>query len=108
MVEFRKRINEEILMEINELIIKVVENKNNNEDDDEQNDGTLILDATCAPQNISYPKDTNILNQARIETDKIIDDICYEYNIERPRTYRIKAQREFCSFSKSRRKQIKM
>ena len=104
MVEFRKRINEEILMDINELIIKAVENKNNNEEDDNQNSGTLILDATCAPQNISYPQDTNILNQARIETDKIIDDICYEYKIERPRTYRIKAQREFCSFSKSRRK----
>ena len=101
LVEFRKRLNEETMIEINELIIKTKE-----EDDNKPNgnSGTLIVDATCAPQNISYPQDTNILNEARKATDNIIDDICYEYNEERPRTYRIKAQKEFTDFSKSKRK----
>ena len=34
------------------------------------NSGTLILDATCAPQNISYPQDVNLLNEAREKLKK--------------------------------------
>lgn len=105
LVEFRKRLDEDTLIEINEMIIKNTEEENNN--DDKNNGGTLILDATCAPQNIAYPQDTNILNEARKGTDKIIDNICYEYNEERPRTYRIKAQKEFSAFSKSRKRTSK-
>ena len=92
------------MIEINELIIKIEKDGKNKPDG---NSGTLIVDATCAPQNISYPQDTNILNEARKATDNIIDDICYEYNEERPRTYRIKAQKEFADFSKSKRKNQK-
>ena len=29
------------------------------------NRGTLIVDATCAPQNIRFPQDVNILNEGR-------------------------------------------
>ena len=30
----------------------------------DENTGTLILDATCVPQNISFPQDVNLLNEA--------------------------------------------
>ncbi len=33
-----------------------------------QNHGKLILDATCAPGDIKYPTDIEILNDARIQT----------------------------------------
>jgi hypothetical protein len=33
----------------------------------------LILDASCAPADISYPTDLNLLNQGRKQTEKIID-----------------------------------
>ena len=35
--------------------------------------GKLILDATCAPADIKYPNDLGILNQAREQTETIID-----------------------------------
>lgn len=38
-----------------------------------KNRGKLILDASCAPGDISYPTDLNLLNQARKQTEKIID-----------------------------------
>ena len=33
--------------------------------------------------------------------------MCYEKNVKRPRTYRIKAQREFSNFSKSKKRTVK-
>ena len=75
LVEFRKRLTDEIIGEINEMIIEY-----NTPDDPEgkgpsgggtadsregysstENKGTLILDATCAPQNIRFPQDINLL-----------------------------------------------
>ena len=66
LVEFRKRLTAEVLEEINEMII--ADNApddppptggGNDNEESETNSGTLILDATCAPQNISYPQDVN-------------------------------------------------
>ncbi len=74
------------------------------------NEGTMILDATCAPQNIRYPTDTSLLNEARQNAEEIIDalhEICLTGG-KKPRTYREKARREYNSFSKSRRKTGKM
>ncbi len=126
MVYFRKRLTPEILGEINELIIKrAIEEQaktleNNNEDndngdsDDDQNSGTLIVDATCAPSNISYPTDTKLLDEARRNSEKIIDALHEKGVDEKPRTYRRKAKKEYQQFvrirrpnSKKIRKQIK-
>ena len=68
LVEFRKRLSEDVLNEINEMIIEYnaqksdendgndgdnnSSNDNDNTSDSSGNSGTLILDATCAPQNI--------------------------------------------------------
>ena len=71
------------------------------------NRGTLILDATCAPQQISFPQDTNLLNEARENLESIIDTICYEYNYRRPRMYRIKARKDYLSLAKCRRRSPK-
>ena len=99
LVEFRKRLTEEILGEINEMIIEFNTEKDGpddsdddsgNEDgpgrddaddaeaDEKSNEGTLIIDATCAPQNISYPQDINLLNEVRENLEGMIDQICYE------------------------------
>ena len=75
MVHFRKRLSSEILIEINELILKPIEDgaddsqadDNDNSDDNDasgsKNEGTLILDATCAPSEIKFPQDTELLNE---------------------------------------------
>lgn len=80
MVYFRKRLTPEILGEINELIVKRAKasEKNDNDHSDDgpsgpkeeknkaeessDNEGTLIVDATCAPANIRYPQDASLLN----------------------------------------------
>ena len=86
LVEFRKRLNEKVLAEINEMIIefnkptdpppkggKRSEKPSSSDDSSDspskdqpgENRGTLIVDATCAPQNIRFPQDVNILNEGR-------------------------------------------
>jgi hypothetical protein len=84
-VEFRKRITDKKLAEINELIIdynKDDEGENDHSDDsssgDSENKGTLVIDATCAPQNIAFPQDINLLNEARENLEAIISSVCYE------------------------------
>ncbi|GGA36519.1 hypothetical protein CYANOKiyG1_54450 [Okeania sp. KiyG1] len=66
----------------------------------------LIIDATCAPADISYPTDLNLLNQGRIQTEKIID-ILYEpikskFN-KKPITCRQIAIKEYLKVAKKRR-----
>ncbi|MDR3156987.1 MAG: hypothetical protein LBT69_03635 [Lactobacillales bacterium] len=61
MVYFRKRLDEETLIKINEristLLIDISATTEDDDNDDESNNsGTLILDATCAPQNIKYQR----------------------------------------------------
>lgn len=76
----------------------------------EENHGTMILDATCAPQNIRFPTDTSLLNEAREKAEEIIDELHGMGLSEgkKPRTYRQKARRKYNSFSKARKKTAKM
>ena len=110
MVYFRKRLDEETLMKINEkistLLIDTTEDSDNN-DDESNNSGTLILDATCAPQNIKYPTDTDLLNNARVRAEKIIDDVCNDNGLTKPRTYRRLAKKEYLKVVKRKRKNKK-
>ena len=61
----------------------------------------------CASQQISYPQDINLLNEARENLEAIIDTICYEYNDSRPRMYRIKARNAYLSLAKCKRRSPK-
>ena len=124
LVEFRKRISDEILIEVNEMIVKHNDKSNKNQDDNDDknnggntgsgsdqekvdNNGTLILDATCAPQNISYPQDVNLLNEARENLEAIIDRTCYEYNYEKPRLYRRNARKDYLNLAKCKKRTTK-
>ena len=66
----------------------------------------MILDATCAPSDISDPTDLGLLNQARKHTEKIID-LLYKQIKEKldrkPRTYREIARKEYLRVAKKRR-----
>ncbi len=122
LVEFRKRLTDEILGEINEMIIEF----NHPEDDppadsdtgtdDESagdidapaNKGTMMLDATCAPQNIAFPQDINLLNESRENLETIIDTVCYEYNEPKPRTYRQNARRDYLALAKRKKRSKKL
>ena len=125
LVEFRKRLDENVLAEINEMIA-AYNNPDDSSDDDSngggnsadntntendnqlacepENEGTLILDATCAPQNIAYPQDINLLNEAREKLESLIDQICDEYNFYKPRMYREKARKAYLALAKCRKR----
>ena len=116
LVEFRKRLTDEILGEINEMIIRYNHPDGpgsgsgeapKGEDKTADNSGTLILDATCAPQNIAYPQDIHLLNEARENLETIIDTVCYEYNEPKPRTYRRNARKDYLGLAKQRRRTSK-
>ena len=75
--------------------------------DTSKNSGTLIIDATCAPQNIKYPQDINLLNEAREKLEKLIKKICKEQNWYVPRTYRKQARKDYLAIAKCRKRPAK-
>ena len=129
MTRFRQRITPEMLAWVNDQVIgrKTEHDKNDDGDGDEgsgsdqadenkdeaeaeEKEGTLILDATCAPQNIRFPTDASLLNEAREKAEEIIDDL-HVMGLskgKKPRTYREKGRRKYNSFSKARKKTLKM
>jgi transposase, IS5 family len=116
MVHFRKRINLDMMTEINEIIItetksndaKEEENRDKPEQaeptekpsDEPKNDGVLIVDATCAPADIRYPTDISLLNEAREKLEMMIDKVYEQTNkaTRKPRTYREIARKKFIAF----------
>ena len=128
MVHFRKRIRPETLGEINLAIINrarkdsepsqgppaappsdqaldtKVEAQPEAQPEAEPN-GKLLIDATCTPADISYPTDLKLLNDAREKTERIIDDLhsAMPGNVSKPRTYRIKARRDFLNIALSKK-----
>jgi len=63
LVHFRKRLGAKILKEVVKRATTMTANKD--KDDSEGNKGILKVDATCAPSDIKYPTDLNLLNEGR-------------------------------------------
>jgi IS5 family transposase len=70
-----------------------------------RNEGTMLVDATCAPADVAYPTDLNLLNEAREKLEAIIDTLHAPVigQVDKPRTYREKARKQFLAVSKQRR-----
>lgn len=69
------------------------------------NQGTVLVDATCAPADMAYPTDLNLLNEAREKLEAIVDTL-HEPVIgqtAKPRTYREQARKQFLAVSKQRK-----
>ena len=116
LVHFRKRIDGELINKINKKIVKREIDKSDKEvkkkdclqekGEKIKNKGKLILDATCAPADIKYPTDLGILNQARIETERIIDNLYKPLRVKlrkKPRTSRKIARKEYLKVAKKRK-----
>ncbi|QPN71097.1 IS5 family transposase [Synechococcus sp. CBW1108] len=74
--------------------------------DPESNWGTLILDATCVPDDIPYPVDLRLLNEAREATEKIIDALFKQLQGKinrKPRCNRDKARNRFLAIIKKKK-----
>lgn len=118
---FRKYIPAKMIIEVNEYLFRNTdeETKKKEEDFDNDNDssgsssekkeeppnkGTLMHDATCAPANIKYPTDVNLLNEAREKLEELVDMLHpHTGNKIKPRTYRKKARQAYMQFSKQRK-----
>jgi IS5 family transposase len=112
MVHFRKRLTAEILQKVNEKVIAKGEEKPSQDKDDDQNNppknsGTLLVDATCAPSNIKYPQDTELLNEARENLEKMIDMLHDPAEGKKPRTYPKQARKAYLSIARKKKKSAK-
>jgi hypothetical protein len=127
MVHFRKRLNLEIVGRINEQIVKPpkesrqkeIEEKQSNKEEKEEklkekeqketepaNQGKLLLDATVAPSDIRYPTDIKLLNEAREQTEIVIDALYKQVKEQlpkKPRTYRLEARTAYLQIAKQRK-----
>ena len=80
---------------------------------EDKNWGTLTIDASCTPADITYPTDLKLLNEARESTERIIDDLCSQNSKLRkykPRYDRGRARAAFLNVAKQkkpRRRKIK-
>ena len=125
MVYFRKRLPEAVVNDCNERIvrhglnlIRAAETEEHDQDDSQggggssvcdteqnisstkaiDNQGSLLIDATCAPVDIRYPTDLSLLNEAREVTEVLIDSMYQtvrESFDHKPRTYRKQARQQF-------------
>jgi len=113
MVHFRKRLSADILKEINALIIAKSKQEDEKHDDEDkgngsgegeskegENKGTLIVDATCAPEDMRFPHDVTLLDEAKRKTGSLIDTLQKGMleGWEKPRMYRKRARKEFLTF----------
>ena len=120
-VHFRKRFTLEQLNHINETLALALHGEDQKQEascapDDKDSDqnppasgsnsGQLIVDATCAPADIRYPTDLNLVNEAREKSEQIIDTLHepLKGRMAKPRTYRQKARRLFLRCSKKRKR----
>ncbi len=115
LVHFRQRISPNLINKVNERMvermreitpIKPEKKKDSDAKNESPNRGKLIIDATCAPADISYPTDLGLLNRARVHTEKILY-ILYKQVKEKihkkPRTYRNLARKDYLLIAKQRR-----
>ena len=134
MVHFRKRLNLEIVGRINERIVKPPKESGQKEIEEKQekkeeqkkkeekleekdvekeqketepaNQGKLLLDATVAPSDIRYPTDIKLLNEAREQTEIVIDALYQQVKEQlpkKPRTYRREARTAYLQIAKQRK-----
>jgi hypothetical protein len=114
LTHFRKRFSQTSLAKINAAIAhRAVEahhagnedSQEDVEDDPPSSKGKLIVDATCAPADIKYPTDINLLNEAREKTEAIIDHL-HRFRTsptKKPRTYRQKARTAYLRVAMARK-----
>ena len=115
-VHFRKRFPVDVLKRVNEVIIEKAVKKSGKDDDNKpssgsgsqkksSNRGKLLMDATCAPADITFPTDLKLLNAAREKSEKILDVLHQSRGKghKKPRNYRIKARKAYLAVAKSKR-----
>ncbi|WP_227002721.1 IS5 family transposase [Salicibibacter kimchii] len=129
MTHFRKRISREMIDQVNAWIVEDQRSQTDGDDDDDDDDhhntpstsapsdekegkedaprthqGKLLIDATCAPADITYPTDLKLLNEAREKLEAMIDALHEPFRgtQKKPRTYRNQARQSYLSIAKQK------
>jgi len=114
LVHFRQRISPNLINKLNERMVEKIRSitpvkpekkKDSDGKNESPNRGKLIIDATCAPADITYPTDLGLLNKARVHTEKIIDILYKQIKYQttkKPRTYRNLARKDYLAVAKQR------
>lgn len=128
-VDFRKRLGIEQINEINErIMVRPIEKDQDNKGEENSSShlsqkpqpenaetsekithkGKLISDATACPQDIAYPTDLDLLNDAREKSEEFID-MLYEpgRHQKKPRTYREIARKQYLRTAQKKTKSTK-
>lgn len=116
-VEFRKRLGLEQINAINDLILRIKRDAESKADENEHDNfsentpthkGSLIVDATACPQDIAYPTDLNLLNDARKKSEELLDFVFVHSSMQiKPRNYREIARKEYLKVAQKKRKTYK-
>ena len=134
MVYFRKRLPEAVVNDCNERIVqhglKVIQASESQDPDDhsgsggesisaddrpissvrqQPNQGSLLIDATCAPVDIRHPTDLSLLNEAREVTEILIDAMHPQVKDSfghKPRTHRRQARQQFLAVAKKKKPRL--
>jgi hypothetical protein len=122
-VTFRRRLGEASFKELTDRFIAYVHqvqektkkkprSKKKDQDSDSSggnNKGHLILDASVAPADIKYPTDLDLLNEARLKSELLIDKLYTpEPGKVKPRTYRRSARKAYLATVHKRKKSKKL
>jgi hypothetical protein len=135
MVYFRKRLPESVVNDCNQRIVhhglKVIRSSDCKGPGDDNgsggggstspavqpqpssqkqtNQGSLLIDATCAPADLRHPTDLSLLNEAREVTEILIDALHPQVRGSfghKPRTHRKQARQQFLTVAKKKRPRI--
>ena len=119
-VTIRKRLDPEFWKQVNNLLIAKAEQKIEEDRQDDkkkdsdsaspdgtENDGELLMDATTAEQDITYPNDLGLLNQSREKLEYLIAKAVWKTGNKMPRTYKIVARKDYLNTAKKKNKSRK-
>lgn len=103
--KYRKRLGVDVAKEMIDTLLthhKVISPVEDEEEITHQ--GSMSIDATVAPVNITYPTDLKLLNTVREKTEALID-ACHKQSGQKvkPRTYRFEARAAYLQYAKAKR-----
>ncbi len=82
----------------------VTDNIPNSDNPEPAHKGSLLMDATACPQDIAYPTDLNLLNEAREKSEELIDELQANLTTAKPRTYRQIARKKYLKTAQKKKK----
>ena len=110
-VEMRKKLSDQTFDEFSTTIVSLahpdIDRQSAKKGVDSKPKGKLKIDATVADQYITYPNDLGLVNQARIKTERMVDELFGLLRDQikvKPRTYRKVAHRRYLQEAKKKKK----